>query len=73
MAQSVLLSTVESALNSASALALGFLMNWLVLPVFDLHPSAVDSLKIAIVFFFASVLRNLAWRRFFEAHQSKGE
>jgi hypothetical protein len=67
MAQSVLMSWAESCANSLSALVLGFALNVLVLPLFNLHPRLTDSAWMALIFFLASVLRNMAWRRYFES------
>ncbi len=64
--QSRRMSLIESLGSTAIGLLINTTANFLVLPLFGLHPSIVDSLLLACIFTILSVARGFVLRRLFE-------
>ena len=55
----------ESIIDVGSGFILAVLIQLFIFPLFDLYPSILDSMGIALIFTFVSVTRSALWRRFF--------
>ena len=56
---------IESFIDVGSGLLLATLIQLLVFPLFDLHPTIVDSFHIALIFTCISIFRSWFWRTIF--------
>lgn len=65
-------SLLEALLNTASGFLTSLLTQWLVFPWFNLHPSLQENLTLTAIFTIVSIVRSYAWRRVFNALQTKG-
>ncbi len=65
MAQSRLMSLIESATNVIVGLGLAVITQLLIFPLYGLHLDLTDNLRIALVFTGISLLRGYALRRVF--------
>jgi hypothetical protein len=70
MRQSRSASLLEAVVNVVAGYALAVLVQLLVFPVFGMHPTLVQNLKIGLIFTAVSLLRGYAIRRLFERHRS---
>jgi hypothetical protein len=59
-------SLIESLIDVGSGFILAVLIQLLVFPVFDLHPSILDSIGIALIFTVVSITRSWIWRLLFK-------
>lgn len=66
MSQSHTASLIEAGANVVAGYGVAVLIQLIVFPIFGLHPSLSQNLKIALVFTAASLLRSYAIRRLFE-------
>lgn len=64
------MSAVEAVANVAIGYVVAVAANAVVLPLFDLHPSAFDSLAIGALFTAISLARSYALRRLFNRIRS---
>jgi len=55
----------ESVIDVGSGFVLAVLIQLLIFPLFDLHPSIFDSMGIALIFTVVSMTRSALWRRYF--------
>jgi len=55
----------ETCIDVGSGLILAILIQLLIFPIFDLHPTILDSLGIALIFTIVSMVRSLFWRTIF--------
>ena len=55
----------ESVIDVGSGFILAVLIHLLIFPLFDLHPSILDSMGIALIFTVVSMTRSALWRRYF--------
>ena len=55
----------ESVIDVGSGFILAVLIQLLIFPLFDLHPSIFDSMGIALIFTVVSMTRSALWRRYF--------
>ncbi len=56
---------IESVIDVGSGFVLAVLIQLLIFPLFDLHPSILDSMGIALIFTVVSMTRSALWRRYF--------
>ncbi len=61
----------ESVIDVGSGFILAVLIQLFIFPLFDLYPSILDSMGIALIFTFVSVTRSALWRRFFRRRRWK--
>jgi len=55
----------ESIIDVGSGFILAVLIQLLIFPLFDLHPSIFDSIGIALIFTVVSMTRSALWRMWF--------
>jgi hypothetical protein len=67
MKQSRLMSLVESIANVIVGYGVAVVTQILIFPVFGLHTTLAQNLKLGLVFTVVSIGRSYALRRFFEA------
>lgn len=65
--QSVLQSWVETAVNIAVGLLIGFASQRIVFPWFGIHLAIADNLRISAIFTVTAVVRGFVLRRAFNA------
>jgi len=56
---------IESIIDVGSGLILAILIQLFVFPLFDLYPSILDSIGIALIFTVVSMVRSALWRTYF--------
>ena len=56
---------VERVIDVGSGFFLAVIIQFTIFPLFDLHPTILDSMGIAIIFTIVSMTRSALWRRFF--------
>jgi len=56
---------IESFIDVGSGLILAILIQLYIFPFFGLYPTVWDSLHIALIFTFFSIIRSAIWRNFF--------
>jgi hypothetical protein len=66
MSQSRIMSLVEAAVNVVAGYGLAVALQLVLFPVYGLHPTLGQSLKIGVWFTLLSLLRSYALRRLFE-------
>ena len=66
MKQSRLMSMVESVANVIVGYGVSVVAQMLIFPVFGLHTTLAQNLKMGIIFSFVSIARSFALRRLFE-------
>jgi hypothetical protein len=59
-------SLIESIIDVGSGLLLATLIQLLIFPLFDLHPTVSDSFQIALIFTCISIFRSWFWRILFK-------
>ena len=59
-------SLIESFIDVGSGFILAVLIQLLIFPLFDLHPSILDSMGIALIFTVVSITRSWMWRVIFK-------
>ncbi len=62
-------SLIESFIDVGSGFILAILIQLLVFPLFDLHPSILDSMGIALIFTGVSITRSWGWRVIFKRYR----
>ena len=62
-------SLIESFIDVGSGFILAILIQLLVFPLFDLHPSILDSMGIALIFTVVSITRSWIWRLIFTKYK----
>lgn len=67
MKQSRIMSLVEAVANVVVGYGVAVVTQILIFPVFGLHATLVQNLKIGAIFSFVSLARSFALRRVFEA------
>ncbi len=67
MKQSRLMSLVESLANVAVGYGMAVLTQILIFPIFGLHTTLAQNLKMGAIFTVVSIVRSFALRRVFEA------
>jgi len=67
MKQSRMMSLVESVANVIVGYVVAVVMQILIFPIFGLHTSLAQNLKMGAVFTVVSIARSFALRRVFEA------
>ena len=55
----------ESIIDVGSGFILAVLIQLFIFPLFDLYPSILDSMGIALIFTVVSMTRSALWRRYF--------
>ena len=58
-------SFIESFIDVGSGYILAILIQLLIFPLFNLHPSILDSMGIALIFTVVSITRSWLWRLVF--------
>jgi membrane protein implicated in regulation of membrane protease activity len=61
---------VESVIDVGSGFFLAVIIQLTIFPLFDLHPTILDSMGIAIIFTIVSMTRSALWRRFFRKRKN---
>ena len=61
-------SLIESFIDVGSGFILAILIQLLIFPLFDLHPSILDSMGIALIFTVVSITRSWLWRLVFKRY-----
>jgi len=61
----------ETFIDVGSGLVLATLIQLLIFPFFDLHPTVWDSFNIAIIFTIISMVRSFLWRTIFSRRRIK--
>ena len=56
---------IESIIDVGSGFLLAIVIQLLIFPLFDLYPSILDSMGIALIFTLLSITRSALWRRYF--------
>ena len=56
---------IESIIDVGSGFLLAIIIQLLIFPLFDLYPSILDSMGIALIFTVVSMTRSALWRRYF--------
>ena len=59
-------SLIESMIDVGSGFVLAILIQLYIFPIFNLYPSIVDSINIAIIFTVVSITRSWLWRLVFK-------
>ena len=67
MKQSLVMSLVESVANVVVGYGVAVVTQILIFPIFGLHTTLAQNLKLGLVFTIVSIGRSYALRRFFEA------
>jgi len=62
-------SLIESFIDVGSGFILAILIQLLIFPLFDLHPSILDSMGIALIFTVVSITRSWIWRLIFTKYK----
>jgi len=61
-------SLIESFIDVGSGFILAVLIQLYIFPFFNLYPSILDSLGIALIFTLVSITRSWLWRLFFKSY-----
>jgi hypothetical protein len=61
-------SFIESFIDVGSGYILAILIQLLIFPLFNLHPSILDSMGIALIFTVVSITRSWLWRMAFKRY-----
>jgi len=72
MKQSRLMSLVEAIANVAVGYGIAVITQIVIFPVFGLHTTLMQNLKMGAVFTVVSIARSFALRRLFEALRVRG-
>jgi len=56
---------IESLIDVGSGFILAILIQLYIFPFFGLYPTVWDSIGIALIFTFVSIIRSSIWRNFF--------
>ena len=56
---------IESIIDVGSGFLLAIVIQLLIFQLFDLYPSILDSMGIALIFTVVSMTRSALWRRYF--------
>ena len=56
---------IEGIIDVGSGLLLAIIIQLLVFPFFDLYPTVLDSMGIALIFTVVGMIRSSLWRWFF--------
>ena len=67
MKQSRLMSLLEAVANVAAGYGVAVVMQTLIFPIFGLHTTLAQNLKMGAIFTIVSIARSFALRRVFEA------
>ena len=59
-------SLIESMIDVGSGFVLAILIQLYIFPIFNLYPSIIDSINIAIIFTVVSITRSWLWRLVFK-------
>jgi len=60
----------ESVIDVGSGFILAVLIQLLIFPLFDLHPTIFENLQIALIFMVVSMTRSALWRRYFRKRRT---
>jgi hypothetical protein len=72
MKQSRLMSLVEAVANVIVGYGVAVVTQVLIFPIFGLHTTLAQNLKMGAIFAFVSIARSVALRRLFEAIRVRG-
>jgi hypothetical protein len=62
-------SLIESFIDVGSGFLLAILIQIFIFPLFNLHPSILDSINIALIFTAVSITRSWLWRLIFRRYK----
>ena len=62
-------SLIESLIDVGSGFILAILIQLYIFPMFDLYPSVLDSINIALIFTIVSITRSWLWRLVFKKNE----
>lgn len=71
MKQSRLMSLVEAVINVIVGYGVAVMTQILIFPIFGLHTTLAQNLKMGLVFTIVSIARSFALRRLFEAIRAR--
>ena len=60
---------LETVIDIGSGFLLAVLIQILIFPYFDLHPTIFESIEIAVIFTVLSMVRSWLWRMFFKCRE----
>ena len=60
---------IESIIDVGSGFILAILIQLYIFPFFNLYPTILDSIGIALIFTFVSIARSWLWRLIFRRYQ----
>tara|TARA_B100000524_G_scaffold250200_1_gene134665 strand:- start:252 stop:458 length:207 start_codon:yes stop_codon:yes gene_type:complete len=61
---------IEGIIDVGSGLLLAIIIQLLVFPLFDLYPTVLDSMGIALIFTVVGMIRSSLWRWFFRKRKT---
>jgi len=64
-------SLIESLIDVGSGFILAIIIQLTIFPLFDLRPSILDSIWIALIFTVVSITRSWIWRLVFKKYEGK--
>jgi len=62
-------SFLESIIDVGSGFVLAILIQLYIFPMFNLYPSILDSINIALIFTIVSIIRSWLWRLVFKKNE----
>ena len=62
-------SLIESFIDVGSGFILAILIQIFIFPLFELHPTIIDSINIALIFTLVSITRSWLWRLIFRRYK----
>ena len=62
-------SFLESIIDVGSGFVLAILIQLYIFPIFNLYPSILDSINIALIFTIVSIIRSWLWRLVFKKNE----
>ena len=62
-------SFLESIIDVGSGFILAILIQLYIFPMFNLYPSILDSINIALIFTIVSIIRSWLWRLVFKKNE----
>ena len=64
---------LETVIDIGSGFLLAVLIQILIFPYFDLHPTIFESIEIAVIFTVLSMTRSWLWRMYFKCRDMNNE
>ncbi|ANS03140.1 hypothetical protein [uncultured Mediterranean phage uvDeep-CGR2-AD10-C281] len=61
---------IESFIDIGSGFCIAILIQIYIFPIFNLYPTILDGISIALIFTFFSVIRSFIWRVIFKKYEN---